>query len=130
MEPSDRLKAVCKIEKITQKELAESIGMSLRGFATVLGGKSKVSKPIALAVGVKWNYRPEWILSGLGDPRPKGHIGREIVNEENIGHAAWESLVSWIRFVSSWLESLNVWIKRRLPNERRRPVPCPGQKDA
>ena len=89
MEPSDRLKAVCKIEKITQKELAESIGMSLRGFATVLGGKSKVSKPIALAVGVKWNYRPEWILSGLGDPRPKGHIGREIVNEENIGHAAW-----------------------------------------
>ena len=37
--PAGRLKLICKMEGITQKELADSVGMSLRGFCNNFGGE-------------------------------------------------------------------------------------------
>ena len=57
------------MEGITQKELADSVGMSLRGFATILGEKSKVSQTLALAVEARFGYRADWILTGEGSQK-------------------------------------------------------------
>ena len=67
--PAGRLKLICKMEGITQKELADSVGMSLRGFATILGEKSKVSQTLALAVEARFGYRADWILTGEGSQK-------------------------------------------------------------
>ena len=67
--PAGRLKLICKMEGITQKELADSVGMSLRGFATILGEKSKVSKTLALAVEARLGYRADWILTEEGSKK-------------------------------------------------------------
>ena len=67
--PAGRLKLICKMEGITQKELADSVGMSLRGFATILGEKSKVSKTLALAVEARLGYRADWILTEEGSQK-------------------------------------------------------------
>ena len=67
--PAGRLKMICKMEGITQKELADSVGMSLRGFATILGEKSKVSKTLALAVEARLGYRADWILIEEGSKK-------------------------------------------------------------
>ena len=62
--PKGRLKTICKEKRITQKEFADLVGMSLRGFATVLSGKVKVSKTLALAVEAQLGYKADWILTG------------------------------------------------------------------
>ena len=81
--PKGRLKTICKEKRITQKEFADLVGMSLRGFATVLSGKVKVSKTLALAVEAQLGYKADWILTGEG-PRL----------EENLKNLSyWERLV-------------------------------------
>ena len=82
LKPSARLKAICKLEKITQKKLASSVGMSLRGLATILGGKGAVSETLAHAIEAAHGYRHEWILEGE-EPKKRNPI-HEISPEEKM----------------------------------------------
>ena len=56
------------MEGITQKELADSVGMSL-GVLQQFWEKSKVSQTLALAVEARFGYRADWILTGEGSQK-------------------------------------------------------------
>jgi hypothetical protein len=65
----ERLRKLVHDSESTQRDFAKSVGLSLSGLTTILGGKSPVSRTLALAVELIHNIRADWILTGDGAMR-------------------------------------------------------------
>lgn len=61
-----RLRAARKVKKLTQHELATSLGLSQNYLSAVESGKENLSKPVILLLNNLYQISPAWLLSGAG----------------------------------------------------------------
>ena len=61
--PGDRLLDAIKNSKMTQRKFAGLIGMSPNGLNSIVKGKKRLSRTLALATELITGVRAEWILS-------------------------------------------------------------------
>jgi len=62
-EPGDRLLYAIKNSEMTQRKFAGLIGMSPNGLNSIVKGKKRLSRTLALATELITGVRAEWILS-------------------------------------------------------------------
>ncbi|MEJ5361122.1 MAG: helix-turn-helix transcriptional regulator [Spirochaetota bacterium] len=64
----DRILKIIKLTKTTQKEFAESIGITQSAISQFLKGQSKgLHSDTLIAIINKYNINPTWLLTGEGD---------------------------------------------------------------
>jgi len=85
-----RLKEYRKINKLSQTDFANKIGIRQSTYNAIETGKSPLSEPLKIAILSQYQINKEWLLEGIGemqarDQRPQWEaIPREQVEQKNV----------------------------------------------
>ena len=73
----DRIKKARKIRGLTQKRLAEELGLSLTAIQYYESGKRTPNNAVVLAIAKVLDVNPHWLLTGEGEMFVEKQEGRD-----------------------------------------------------
>ena len=119
MKTAERLRKVRAAFHISQRELAERVGVSPQLISSLESGRAGLTMTMAKAIEAELGVSAKWLLEGIGEMLPeRKELSRELTSILNYYPAVVEVANSLARYMSlsSW-QSLNEICMRMIQQE-------------